>query len=219
MKGYSFDVGPRLPGEGEVPGRLSPWEDRVADAIGAVIEAWGFKHNHGRVWALLYLRGAPLSAPAIGEELDLSKGAVSMALRELEGWGVLQRVRLRGERSWHFVAENDFMAMVRRVVEQREAKLVSHVASELRAAEAEALAAGEAAREAAERVGRLRALAGLVEAALVLFLESGRLDFAGASRLLAPRPEPPYPDTIDEPPDEADPPDQPDEDMDDGFDL
>ena len=33
----------------------------VADAVGALMEFWGFKRVMGRVWTLLYLRGEPLS--------------------------------------------------------------------------------------------------------------------------------------------------------------
>ena len=28
---------------------------KVADTIGGLMEAWGFKRNMGRVWAMLYL--------------------------------------------------------------------------------------------------------------------------------------------------------------------
>ena len=71
------------PGDASLPpagptaevGNLSRWEAMATDAVGQVIEFWGFKRNHGRVWALLYLRDEPLSAAHIEEELALSKGA------------------------------------------------------------------------------------------------------------------------------------------------
>ena len=47
---------------------------QIADAIGALMEAWGFKRNMGRMWALLYLEQRPLSAPDIGDLLGLSSG-------------------------------------------------------------------------------------------------------------------------------------------------
>ena len=49
-----------------MPGELAPEVEgqilRVADAIGGLMEAWGFKRNMGRVWALLYLEKVPMSA-------------------------------------------------------------------------------------------------------------------------------------------------------------
>ncbi|HLM42374.1 MAG TPA: ArsR family transcriptional regulator [Myxococcaceae bacterium] len=84
MKGYLWTGGLEAGrGEGSSNGRLAPWEAIAVDAVGNVIEFWGFKRNQGRVWALLYLRGEPLTAGEIERELDLSKGGVSMLLRDL----------------------------------------------------------------------------------------------------------------------------------------
>ena len=41
------------------------WRALVFEAVGRVISFWGFKRNHGRLWALLYLTGEPLSAAEI----------------------------------------------------------------------------------------------------------------------------------------------------------
>ena len=35
---------------------------KIADAVGALIEHWGFKRNMGRVWAVLYLEQAESGA-------------------------------------------------------------------------------------------------------------------------------------------------------------
>ena len=64
---------------------------KVADAVGALIEAWGFKRNMGRMWAVLYLEDHPLNAADLGERLGLSTGAVSMLLTELQEWGASRR--------------------------------------------------------------------------------------------------------------------------------
>src|SRR6476661_6372016 len=62
--------------DGASAGHLEPWEALVVDAVGNTIDFWRFKRNHGRVWALLYLRGKPSSAAEIQRALGLSKGAV-----------------------------------------------------------------------------------------------------------------------------------------------
>jgi len=59
------------PHPSEEVGRLNRWESLVTDAVGAVIEFWGFKQNQGRVWALLYLRGAAMSAQDLQDDLEL----------------------------------------------------------------------------------------------------------------------------------------------------
>ena len=103
MKGYLWTSGLEAArGEGSSNGHLAPWEAIAIDAVGNVIEFWGFKRNQGRVWALLYLRGEPLTAGEIERELDLSKGGVSMLLRDLE-------------RVQHLVATDAWMSAVRQI--------------------------------------------------------------------------------------------------------
>lgn len=140
MKGYLWTGGPGSPASDApvVEGRLAPWEAIAVDAVGNVIEFWGFKRNQGRVWALLYLRGEPLTAGEIERELDLSKGGVSMLLRDLERWGVIQRVRLPQDSAWRYAAETDLVRMVTHVIEEREAGFVARIRADL--AEARRLA-------------------------------------------------------------------------------
>lgn len=169
----------------EGPGTLTAWEALVVDAVGNTIDFWRFKRNHGRTWALLYLRGKPLSAAEIQETLGLSKGAVSMVSRELEHWGVVHRVRVPGDATWRFVAETDLMKMVRRVIEGREAAFVARVKEDLDDAYAMAKAAKDVPAEVLDRVDRMRTLASLVDKALRAFLLTARLDVAGVASILA----------------------------------
>ncbi len=166
------------------PGRLQPWELKVVEAVGTVIEFWGFKRNQGRVWALLYLRGRPLSAIELQEELGLSKGAVSMVTRELEQWGVLKRGRRPGDPVWRFLAETDLMRMVGRVIREREAPMVARVRTELEDAEKKARADKATPRDVLSRIQRMRLMASLVDKALSTFLQTARLDVGGALTVL-----------------------------------
>ncbi|MGB5810660.1 MAG: hypothetical protein WBG86_09030 [Polyangiales bacterium] len=98
------------------------WESEmlVSDAIGRLIEFWGFKRNMGRLWAVLYLSERPLHGPELQERLQLSSGAVSMTLTELMRWGVVKKVWLEGERRDHYEAEGNFWKMISRVFNERE---------------------------------------------------------------------------------------------------
>lgn len=170
--------------EDEGPGTLTDWEALVVDAVGNTIDFWRFKRNHGRVWALLYLRGRPLSAAEIQEQLGLSKGAVSMVTREIEHWGVVHRVRTPGDATWRFAAETDLFKMVRRVIEGREAAFVARVKEDLDDAYEIARARRDVPREVLDRVDRMRTLAGIVDKALRAFIATARLDVAGVSSIL-----------------------------------
>ena len=74
--------------------RVDPAVLKVADAVGALIEGWGFKRNMGRMWAVLYLEDHALSAAELGERLGLSTGAVSM----LRGLDAARRAVAMGHR-------------------------------------------------------------------------------------------------------------------------
>ncbi len=99
----------------------------AADAIGDVIEHWGFRKGLGRVWTVLFIAAEPLPAAAIGERLSMSSGAVSMALTELQRWGVVHRVWRPGERREFFEAETDFWRMISKVFDERERLLAESI--------------------------------------------------------------------------------------------
>jgi DNA-binding transcriptional regulator GbsR (MarR family) len=83
------------------------WESEllVSDAIGRLMEFWGFKRNMGRIWTILYLSETPLTAVDLRARLKISTGSVSMTIKELMHWGVVKKVWIQGQRKDHFVAE------------------------------------------------------------------------------------------------------------------
>src|SRR4051812_7223045 len=93
---------------------------KVADAVGALIEGWGFKRNMGRMWAVMYLEDHPLGAADLGERLGLSAGAVSMLLTDLMQWGIVKKAWVVGERREYYEAETSIWKMVSRVFRERE---------------------------------------------------------------------------------------------------
>lgn len=97
----------------------------VAEMMGELVEFWGFKASMGRVWTTLYLAPAPLSADQVVDETGLSVGAVSMALSELGQWGLVERVARPGARKRFYEADTDVWGVVRRIVRERELRLVA----------------------------------------------------------------------------------------------
>ena len=168
---------------------LPSWESLVVNTVGTVIEFWGFKRNQGKVWALLYLRDVPMDAAALRDALDLSKGAVSMIVRELESWGVVRRVRLGQSASWHFVAQVDLLRMIGQVFQQREVLLVRRVKEDLAHAERLARLQGDVPAPVLERIARMRKLAGLVDHALGVFLRTAKLDLQTTRDILTEEPD------------------------------
>jgi HTH-type transcriptional regulator, glycine betaine synthesis regulator len=158
----------------------------AADAIGDVIEHWGFRKALGRVWTILYLETEPLAAPDISARLSMSAGAVSMTLTELQRWGVVRRVWRPGERKDFFEAETDFWKMISKVVNERERFLAVSVKDRLAQAArlVEDAPSTTETRASLERLRRLLSFASIAEAVLDSFISSRLADFSEFSNLL-----------------------------------
>jgi DNA-binding transcriptional regulator GbsR (MarR family) len=158
---------------------LQDAEILVADAIGDVIEHWGFRKALGRVWTMLYLEGQPLPAAVLIERLSMSAGAVSMALNELQEWAAVRKVWRPGERREFFEAETDLWKMISKVVSERERFWVRSVRERLEQGSAMLKGlATEEARGALQRTRFLLSFAQLAEHVIERFLTSRRADFS-----------------------------------------
>jgi DNA-binding transcriptional regulator GbsR (MarR family) len=100
----------------------------VADAVGELMELWGFRRPLGRMWTLLYLSPEPLPAAVVAARLRMSAGAVSMTAAELERWGVIHRAWRPHDRRDYFSAETNIWKMVRRVLRERELQVIRRAA-------------------------------------------------------------------------------------------
>jgi HTH-type transcriptional regulator, glycine betaine synthesis regulator len=164
----------------------------VADAVGALMEFWGFRRVMGRLWATLYLSDDPLSAAELCERLEISTGAASMTVNELERWGVVLRSRRPGDRREYFEAETDIWKMVSRVLRERELAQVERALEVFERARdrlQRAIPPGEQARIArmVERIGKLVDLARVGRALLSAIVQQGRADLTPLMRFASRR--------------------------------
>jgi DNA-binding transcriptional regulator GbsR (MarR family) len=163
---------------------LSRAELRVADAVGSLMELWGFRRQLGRIWTVLFLSEKPLAAPELCERLQISTGLLSMSLAELRRWGVVKSVAIPGDRKEHFGAETDIWSLVRRVLAERERRVVEAALAVVEEALAEVKAAQGDADPAVRalarfRLRRLEQLVALCRVGLLLLstlLDGSRLD-------------------------------------------
>lgn len=158
-------------------------EELVSEALGRLIEFWGFKRNMGRLWGVLYLSPDPLDAPSLQARLGLSSGSVSMTLSELQRWRVVRKVHVAGKRRDHFEAERNLWRMISRVFREREMVEILEAIDAMEEALAYLEAKAEAAPELAERASFQRAriasllrLARLGRDLLRTLIDAGRVD-------------------------------------------
>jgi DNA-binding transcriptional regulator GbsR (MarR family) len=81
--------------------------------------AWGINSTMGELFALLYITGREWTAEDLRRWLGVSRGNVSMNLRELLSWGVVHKVHRAGERRELFHAEADVWTLFRKILSER----------------------------------------------------------------------------------------------------
>jgi len=157
--------------------RVDPAVLQVADAVGALMESWGFKRNMGRMWAVLYLEDHPLSAAELGDRLGLSTGAVSMLLAELIQWGIVRKSWIVGERREHYEAETSIWKMISRVFRERELRWIHSARDAFGDAQKKLEPARDSRRKLiAERIANLSQLAQVGAHLLESILEGESID-------------------------------------------
>ena len=157
--------------------RVDPAVPKVADAVGALIEGWGFKRNMGRMWAVLYLEDHALSAAELGERLGLSTGAVSMLLAELLQWGIVKKAWVVGERREHYEPETSIWKMVSRVFRERELNWIKTASEAFESSGKELGGVKDARRKLiAERIASLTQLSQVGAHLLEAVLEGESID-------------------------------------------
>jgi len=86
---------------------------------GLMARTWGINSSMGELFALLYITGTDWTADDLRSWLAVSRGNVSMNLRELMAWGVVHKVHRSGERRELFRAETDVWTLFRRILAER----------------------------------------------------------------------------------------------------
>lgn len=80
---------------------------------------WGVNRSVAQIHAFLYLSDRPVAADEITDALVLARSNVSTGLKELQGYGIVRRVHIDGDRRDHFVAEADLWDMLMRIAAER----------------------------------------------------------------------------------------------------
>ncbi len=113
----------------ETSPELASVRDNFVESIGKLSESLGLSRIAGQLYALLYISGSPLSLDDIVETLKVSKGNVSVNIRELEKWGAVRKIWVKGSRKdfylpeldiWKIISERLKVGLQRRLSEAKE---------------------------------------------------------------------------------------------------
>jgi DNA-binding transcriptional regulator GbsR (MarR family) len=107
---------------GDQSGSLPDAEPLIRQFVehwGLMARTWGINSSMGELFALLYITGTDWTADDLRHRLGVSRGNVSMNLRELLSWGVVHKVHRAGERRELFRAETDVWTLFRKILAER----------------------------------------------------------------------------------------------------
>lgn len=99
--------------------RLTPVMQRYIVHWGEMGSRWGLNRSVAQMHALLYLSPQPLHADEIAETLGIARSNVSVGLKELLGWNLVQVTQNLGDRRDFFIAQRDPWEVVRIIIEGR----------------------------------------------------------------------------------------------------
>ncbi len=101
------------------PSRTPSSVDRFIESWGTLGALWSVNRSVARIHALLIVSDDPLHLDQIAGRLGLSRGNVSMSLRELLMWGVIERTNRAGDRRDYFSAPADVWTMLFKIARER----------------------------------------------------------------------------------------------------
>ncbi len=121
---------------------------------------WGVNRSVSQIHALLYLSDRPLHADDIVDALKLARSNVSTGLKELQGYGIVRRTHVAGDRRDHFTAELDLWEMLLRIAAERKKREIDPTVALLGDLAARAKSNGALPAHVRERIARMHEFLG-----------------------------------------------------------
>jgi DNA-binding transcriptional regulator GbsR (MarR family) len=98
----------------------------LAEEIGKFIQYWGFKKIHGQIWVLVFLSDKPLNSTYLTKKLQVSKALVSLAIKDLLNYKVLEVVEKKNKEIF-FKTNPDIFCVINNVLKNRESKMLESI--------------------------------------------------------------------------------------------
>ncbi len=87
----------------------------IEDA-GNTAQSFGLGRVVGQIYAYLFFSPDPRGLQDMQENLHISKGSASMCVRQLEGWGAVKKVWVKGDRRDYYEANDWFGKVLKNVL-------------------------------------------------------------------------------------------------------
>lgn len=154
-----------------------PEMQELADQIGEFIHYWGFKRIHGKIWTHLFLAERPLDAADLVRQMKISKALVSISLRELMEFEVIEEVG-KSARGTHLYRPNpDILKVILAVLRTREKRMLTRIQAAADALERTATQDRLSNELSDKALGQLGALVTKAQMGLESFISLRSVDF------------------------------------------
>ena len=109
----------------------------MIEAVGHATQSLGGGRALGQIFAYLYFSRNPRSLDDMTAALGISKGSASTGVRQLEKWGALEKLRVKGDRKDYYKANDAFGKIISNAALDLAGKRMKSSAELIRRAEAE----------------------------------------------------------------------------------
>lgn len=106
--------------------------ENLAKLIGLFMEYWGFKKIHGQIWTHIFLSEHPIDATTLSRRLKVSKALMSLAIKDLVKYRVIQASEKGHKRTIYFRANPNIMSVITEVLKTRERKMLEQIQAALK---------------------------------------------------------------------------------------
>ena len=107
-------------------------QERFVTHWGEMGAKWGINRTVAQVHALLFTSDRPLNAEEICETLAIARSNASTTLKELQSWGIIRIVHLKGDRRDHFESIRDVWELFRIIANERRKREIDPTVQMLR---------------------------------------------------------------------------------------
>lgn len=103
--------------------KLEAAQNKFLESVSRMCDAFGLNSFLAKLYAYLYLHANPTSLDEMAKALGVSKGSVSINIRELESLGAVKKIWMKGSRKDYYEAESDikkvFTSKLRSAIQKR----------------------------------------------------------------------------------------------------
>ncbi len=100
--------------------KLAAAQANFIEGTSRISSFWGFPKAMGALYGALYLSPTPLGLDELVQQVSVTKGAVSVNVRQLERLGMVHKHLRIGERKDYYTAETDFWKIIKGILRERE---------------------------------------------------------------------------------------------------